>query len=188
MKVVIIDNHDSFTYNLHHLVNIYSSQCDVISIDKFEIDLIEDYQKIIFSPGPCLPSNYPKMNEILSKYHRSKSILGVCLGHQAIAEFYGCKLVNLEKVLHGVVSSNKIIYDDIIFNNIPDNFRIAHYHSWVIDKSSFHDDLLITSLNDSNLIMSIKHKFNDIRGLQFHPESILSEYGEVIIKNWLSSN
>ena len=188
MKVIIIDNHDSFTYNLHHLVNIYSSHCDVISIDECEIDLIEDYQKIIFSPGPGLPSYYPKMNAVLSAYHISKSILGVCLGHQAIAEFYGCKLVNLDNVLHGVVSTNKIINDDVIFNNIPEKFRITHYHSWVIDQSSLHDDLLITTLNDSNLIMSIKHKLHDVRGLQFHPESILSEFGEVMIKNWLLSN
>ena len=187
MKILIIDNFDSFTYNIHHLVNKFIFKCDVIRSDRYLEVNLNHYDKIIFSPGPSLPSNHPLLFHILEQYSDKKSILGICLGHQAIAEYFGGKIKNMDRVMHGVVSKNIILLDDPLFNDIPGKFNIGHYHSWVVDELSFPSDLVITSKNQDGLLMSISHKYLDICGVQFHPESVLTPYGEKIIENWIRS-
>jgi anthranilate synthase component II len=185
-KVLIVDNYDSFTFNLAHYVESYNGfQADVVRSRELSLDDVAVYDKIIFSPGPGLPSDYPIMFEILEKFGNQKNILGVCLGHQAIGEFYGAKLFNLTKVFHGVKRELKIIQHDDIFNNIPAKFSVGRYHSWAISKQNFPEDLTITAVDNDDIIMSINHKKHKIKGLQYHPESILSEYGKEIIYNWL---
>lgn len=187
MKVLIIDNFDSFTYNLHHYVTKFVESCCVVRIDELSSVKVDDFDKIILSPGPSLPKDYPQIFEFLEKYISTKSILGICLGHQAIAEFFGGNLLNLKKVKHGVTSENRVLVKDNLFKKIPEQFSVAHYHSWVIEKSSFPDCLEITSENEEGLIMSFSHKEHDLKGIQFHPESILTNYGENIIENWINS-
>ena len=164
MKVLIIDNNDSFTYNLKHYVNTFCDNIKVLRHYDANLKIIEDFDKILFSPGPGLPSEYVILYKILEKYQSSKSILGICLGHQAIAEFYGAKLYNLDTPLHAFKS------------------KITH-----LDNCYLFKNLEQTSYNSDGIIMSLKHINYDVRGIQFHPESILSEYGLNIIKNWLSN-
>jgi len=185
VKVLIIDNIDSFTYNLKHYLNHFCNNVDVIRFNHVKVNDIIKYDKILFSPGPGLPNEYKVLNDILSRYAASKSILGVCLGHQAIAEFYGCFLENITTPLHGVYTYVKHLNNCNLFDDLPQNFKIGHYHSWVISKKYIPDVLEITSFNESGLIMSIKHKKHDIRSVQFHPESILTDYGLKIIENWI---
>jgi len=187
VKVLIIDNFDSFTYNLHHYVREFVEDCIVVRSSKIsEVD-IENYDKIILSPGPSLPSDHPVIFDVLKMYSKTKSILGICLGHQAIVEFFDGNLENLQNVKHGVSSGNQIIEDDSIFQGISKEFQIAHYHSWVAEKDSLPNCLRITSENKDGLIMSVSHKKYDLKGIQFHPESVLTENGKLIIKNWLFS-
>ena len=187
MKVLIIDNFDSFTYNLHHYVKEFVEDCIVVRSSKiFEVN-IEDYDKIILSPGPSLPLDHPIIFDVLKRFSKTRSILGICLGHQAIVEFFDGKLENLKDVKHGVSSENRIIKTDSIFQGISKEFKIAHYHSWVAEKDSLPDCLSVTSENKDGLIMSVSHKKYDIKGIQFHPESVLTENGKLIIKNWLFS-
>ncbi len=187
MKVLIVDNKDSFTYNLKHYINHFCHKVDVLRCDKLQIEDVSSYDKILFSPGPGLPQEYPILNSILSNYHMSKSILGVCLGQQVIAEFYGCKLENLSNSMHGIASQITHLNNCSLYKGIPISFQIGHYHSWVVCSEKFSKDLEITSTNNHKLIMSLKHKRFDVRGVQFHPESILTEYGLQIIQNWLFS-
>lgn len=187
MKVLIIDNFDSFTYNLHHYVSEFVDTSVVVRLDELSSLEIDDFDKIILSPGPSLPKDYPIIFKFLEKYISSKSILGICLGHQAIAEFCGGSLLNLNKVKHGVTSENIIRKEDSLFQEIPNKFLVAHYHSWVVDKSSFPDSLSVTSENKEGLIMSFRHNKYDVKGVQFHPESILTNYGKKIIENWINS-
>jgi anthranilate synthase component 2 len=185
LKVLIVDNKDSFTYNLKHYINKFCDYVDVVRYDKLKINRVSGYDKILFSPGPGLPNEYPILKEILSKYGSSKSILGVCLGHQAIADFYGCKLSNLSIAMHGVSSRMNHMNNCSLFKDIPKYFQIGHYHSWVVSDKDFPSDLKITSINESGFIMSIRHKKYNIRSVQFHPESILTEYGFKLVENWL---
>jgi len=187
LKVLIIDNFDSFTYNLHHYVSEFSESCDVFRSDKIIEVEVKKYDKIILSPGPSLPKDHPEIFNILRDYYSSKSILGICLGHQAIAEFFGSDLKNLSEVKHAVTSENIIIREDILFDNLPKRFQVAHYHSWVVDESSLSDNLRVTSKNEEGLVMSINHKKFDVKGIQFHPESVLTPHGKQIIKNWVLS-
>jgi len=185
LKVLIIDNFDSFTYNLHHYVSEFVDVCDVVRNDRLsELD-ITSYDKFILSPGPSLPSDHPELFRFLTKYSETKSILGICLGLQSISEFYGANLINLDFVKHGVTSENNIIIQDSIFSGIPSNFKIGHYHSWVVDKDTLPDCLTVTSENEEGLIMSLSHKEFDVKGIQFHPESVLTDFGKKIIENWL---
>ena len=185
MKVIIIDNNDSFTYNLKYYINQFCDNVDVLRSNQFHLDDLVIYDKILFSPGPGLPNEHPILKAILDKYGHSKSIFGVCLGHQAIAEFYGCQLLNLADSMHAISSRIKHLNNCSLFENLPDTFKIGHYHSWVIDNVNFSERLEITSINEDGLIMSIKHKKYNIKAVQFHPESILTEHGLVLIKNWL---
>jgi anthranilate synthase/aminodeoxychorismate synthase-like glutamine amidotransferase len=187
MKVLIIDNYDSFTYNLAQLVG----QCNgdtykIVKTDMLNLNEIDDYQKILISPGFGLPGDFPNLFHILQMYLKSRSILGVCLGHQAIAEFFGAKLVNLNKVFHGVSKKVRILEDDYLFRNIPDGFEGGLYHSWAVADEGFPSELTITSRADDGTIMSFAHKNYDVKGIQFHPESIMTEFGKEIISNWIS--
>ena len=187
MNILIIDNFDSFTFNLHHYVSEFVENCVVVRSDKLsEIEFI-NFDKIILSPGPSLPQNHTNLFKVLKNYSESKSIFGICLGMQAITEFFGGKLKNLQKVKHGVSSRNRVLRKDILYKGIPTEFEIGHYHSWVVDKEKLPSCFYITSMNEDGLIMSISHKNLDIRGVQFHPESVLTNYGKKLIKNWLFS-
>lgn len=186
MKLLVLDNYDSFTYNLVHLIEKVSDVAfDVIRNDKISLDSINSYDKILLSPGPGLPKNAGIMPELLKQYDSTKSILGVCLGLQAIGENYGASLKNLDTVVHGQATPVNIIHDDILFKNCPKKFLVGRYHSWVIHPNFLPQDLIITASDPEGNIMALKHIKYNVRGVQFHPESILSEYGETIIKNWI---
>jgi len=187
MRLLVLDNYDSFTYNLVHLIQKCSNiPFDVFNNDKISITQIDQYDKILLSPGPGLPIESGIMPQLLKTYHSSKSILGVCLGFQAIGELFNSPLKNLEHVYHGIATPITLTENDSIFTNCPKNFIVGRYHSWVIDEKTISPSLIVTALDENGLIMAAKHKHFDVRGVQFHPESILSEHGETIIKNWLS--
>ncbi|MFV0521662.1 MAG: anthranilate synthase component II [Mangrovibacterium sp.] len=189
MKIIIIDNYDSFTYNLVHAVNkITGEKIDVVRNDELELADLKDYDKIILSPGPGVPSEAGLLMDIIAEYADKKSILGVCLGHQAIGEYFGAKLVNMGSVLHGIASRASLVSpDDKLFKNLGKEFEIGHYHSWLVSSENMPDCLEVTSLDEKNQIMSIKHKSYDVRGVQFHPESVLTPMGEQMIANWVNS-
>lgn len=188
MKLLVLDNYDSFTYNLVHLIEKVSEiSFDVIRNDKISIDSVKSYDKILLSPGPGLPKNAGIMPELIKTYGASKSILGVCLGLQAIGEAYGGILKNLDTVFHGIATPINIVAEDIIFDNCPKTFTVGRYHSWVINNHHLPQELQITATDEQGNIMALKHKTHDVRGVQFHPESILSEHGETMIHNWLKA-
>ncbi|PBQ32268.1 aminodeoxychorismate/anthranilate synthase component II [Sphingobacteriaceae bacterium] len=189
MRLLVLDNYDSFTYNLVHLIEKVSNiSFDVIKNDEIALEQINQYSKILLSPGPGLPSEAGIMPDLLKRYHASKSIFGVCLGLQAIGETFNSPLRNLSQVMHGMATPIILTHPDQLFNNCPPTFQVGRYHSWVIDETKVSTDLLVTAVDEKNLIMAAKHKHYDVRGVQFHPESILSEYGEIIIRNWLTLN
>jgi len=185
LKVLIVDNNDSFSYNLKHYVEQFSAEVKVIRGIKLDLNCIDEFDKIILSPGPGLPSEHPILSQILDKVVGNKSILGICLGHQAIAEYFGATLANLKQVKHGVTSQLKQYKNCKVFKNLPECFEVAHYHSWIVEKESFPDCLIISSENKEGMITSFKHKIYDVTALQFHPESILTEHGLQMIKNWV---
>ena len=185
--ILIIDNYDSFTYNLVHLVNEIGLQCEVWRNDKFSIADVDAFDKIILSPGPGIPSEAGLLMEVIEKYSPSKSIFGVCLGQQAIAEVFGGNLYNLSQPMHGIATEVKITdRDERLFTDLPERFKVGRYHSWVVDHKSFPGVLAVTAIDETdNSIMALKHKEFDVRGVQFHPESILTEYGKEMMQNWL---
>ena len=194
MKILVFDNYDSFTYNLVHLVEkIIRGKVDVVRNDQIPLEAVDKYDKIILSPGPGVPSEAGSLLPLIKQYASSKSILGVCLGHQAIGEAFGGKLVNLSKVYHGVASPVHIIHRNKpenavnadLFNGMKDGFMAGRYHSWVIDPEGFPESLEITANDASGHIMAIRHKVYDVLGVQFHPESVLTPDGELIMRNWL---
>ena len=187
MQLLIIDNHDSFTYNLVQLVT-ESNLCNytVIKNNKIDLKQIANYDKILISPGPGLPKETENLMEIIEKYHSSKSILGVCLGFQAISEFFGAKLYNLKQVYHGLKVKIKITnINEYIFADLPKKIKVGLYHSWAVSKIELPQCLSITAISDDDIIMAISHKKYNIRGSQFHPESIMTAYGKQIIENFL---
>jgi len=187
MKVLVVDNYDSFVYNIVHLLyEIGVAEIDVIKNDQLDFLYINQYDKIVLSPGPGIPKDAGMMPKLLSEFSSTKSILGICLGHQAIAEHFGSNLINLKKPLHGVASEIEIVKEDYLFDNLPKQFQIGHYHSWVVSET-ISDDLEILAKDELGNIMAIKHKKYDIRGLQFHPESILTENGKTILTNWINN-
>lgn len=189
MKILVLDNYDSFTYNLVHiLVELgYGNMTDVFRNDKISVEDVNGYDKILLSPGPGLPKDAGIMPELLRKYAGSKSILGVCLGHQAIGEAFGGSLFNLPVVLHGVANTtHRTAVQDELFNGLPDNFRVCRYHSWSVVTSNLPASLLVTSKDDDGNIMSMRHSQYRVRGVQFHPESILTEHGKQMINNWVT--
>jgi anthranilate synthase component II len=189
MKILVFDNYDSFTYNLVHCVKkITKKDVDVFRNDEISLEEIAIYDKIILSPGPGIPDEANLLKPLIKEYGPTKSILGVCLGLQAIGEVYGGSLCNLESVYHGVATSIEHFgNDDVLFRGIPSKFEAGRYHSWIVDKKTLPSCLEISSVDSEGQIMSMFHKSYHVRGVQFHPESILSPEGEKIIKNWLES-
>ncbi len=187
MKIVIIDNYDSFTYNLSHLVKELGCEVTVYRNDQFDMDAIEPFDKIILSPGPGIPCEAGQLLNVIHQYAGKKPILGVCLGHQAIGEAFGAGLENLSEVFHGVATPIKVTTDDYLFQDLPDQLEVGRYHSWVIHHEGLPDCLEVTSLSEEDHIMSIRHKHFDIRGIQFHPESVLTRDGKQMIMNWIKN-
>lgn len=184
-KIVIIDNYDSFTYNLSHLVKELGAEVTVLRNDQFEMDMLERFDKIILSPGPGIPSEAGLLLNVIKEYAGKKPILGVCLGHQAIGECFGAKLTNLSEVYHGVATPINITKDDKLFEDLPKQIEVGRYHSWVVSQEDLPNSLEVTSVSEEGFIMSLRHKEYDIRGIQFHPESVLTPVGKKIIENWL---
>jgi len=187
-KILILDNYDSFTYNLVHYVKSNPNyEIDVFRNDEITLEGVNDYATIILSPGPGLPKDAGILNALIEKYASTKKILGVCLGMQAIGEVFGGKLINLEEVFHGVATPIEILDDgDALFKELPNSFDIGRYHSWVISRDNFPEELKITSIEENGQVMSLKHKDYEVYGVQFHPESILTEHGKEIINNFLA--
>jgi anthranilate synthase component 2 len=187
-RILIIDNYDSFTYNLVHLVNEIGLQCEVWRNDKFAIDDVDAFDRIILSPGPGIPAEAGLLLEVIEKYASSKSIFGVCLGQQAIAEVFGGKLYNLKQPMHGIATPVKIIdQQEKLFIGLPQSFKVGRYHSWVVDEKVVPASLTVTAIDEAdNSVMALRHNQFDVRGVQFHPESVLTEYGKELMLNWLA--
>src|SRR5215207_7903411 len=196
MKILVFDNYDSFTYNLVHLVEkITHEKADVYRNDQIPMEKVKEYDKIILSPGPGIPEEAGMLLPLIKEYASSKSILGVCLGHQAIGQAFGGELINLSSVFHGVATPVKVKSDPVLggtkvksflFENLPEILEAGRYHSWVVSKENFPDQLEITAEDESGMIMGLQHKTYDVQGVQFHPESVLTPMGEEIMRNWLS--
>ncbi len=189
MRILVFDNYDSFTYNLVHLLQKNTlAGIDVFRNDEITIEEIAKYDKIVLSPGPGVPSGAGLLLPLINEYAKSKSILGVCLGHQAIGQAFGGTLLNLSTVFHGVATPLTIIKDDApLLQGLPTNMQVGRYHSWVISPDAFPTDLEITGVDEHGHIMALQHKKFDVQGVQFHPESVLTPDGEIIIRNWLKS-
>ena len=185
MKIVIIDNYDSFTYNLSHLVKELGAEVTVVRNDQFELPDLEQYSKIILSPGPGIPSEAGLLLDVIRTYAGKKPILGVCLGHQAIGEVFGAKLENLSDVFHGVATPCHIIADDPIFSGLERDITIGRYHSWVVSREDLPDCLEVTAESDEGQIMALRHRELNVRGIQFHPESVLTPDGKKMLQNWM---
>ena len=215
MKILVFDNYDSFTYNLVHLVeHILHQRVDVYRNDKIPLGKVKEYDKIILSPGPGIPEEAGLLLPLITEYASSKSILGVCLGHQAIGEAFGGKLTNLSTVYHGVATKIRVVSRESsvvnressvvsresslasnnsrltsqvsrLFDGLPEEFEAGRYHSWIVSDEGFPDELEVTARDDNNYIMGLQHKSFDVQGVQFHPESVLTPVGEVILRNWL---
>jgi anthranilate synthase component 2 len=192
MNLLVFDNYDSFTYNLVHLVEkIIQGRVDVYRNDALPMEKVKAYDKIILSPGPGIPSEAGMLLSLISEYAASKSILGVCLGHQAIGEAFGGKLVNLSAVYHGVarpvhVKNERSGGRSGLFKGLPDTFEVGRYHSWVVSDETFPEELEITARDDNGYVMALQHTRYDVQGVQFHPESVLTPDGETILRNWLN--
>lgn len=193
MRILVFDNYDSFTYNLVHLVEkITHTKAEVYRNDQVALEKVKEYDKIILSPGPGIPEEAGLLLPLIKEYAASKSILGVCLGHQAIGEAFGGKLVNLETVYHGVateieVGSQKSEVRSSLFEGLPDKIEVGRYHSWIVSDEGFPGELEITARDENNYIMALQHKRYDVQGVQFHPESVLTPDGERILRNWLKN-
>jgi anthranilate synthase component 2 len=186
MKLLIFDNYDSFTYNLLHLVKeLGYTDVEVHRNDRLSLDEVERFDKIILSPGPGIPSEAGLLLPLIKRFAPTKSILGVCLGHQAIAESFAGKLINLRNVYHGVATPVDIIAEHAIFDGLPPRLSIGRYHSWIVSRDGFPEELQMTAIDSDGEIMALKHKIFDIHGVQFHPESILTPEGKTIMKNFL---
>ncbi len=186
MKILVIDNYDSFTYNLIHAVKKITGLPVIVKRnDEISLKEISAYDKIILSPGPGIPSEAGLLLDIIKQYAPTKSILGVCLGHQAIAEAFGGKILNMNKVLHGIATPVAVKGDTILYEGIPQSFEAGRYHSWIVKKEGLPTCFEITSFDDEGEIMSMKHKEYDVEGVQFHPESVLTPDGEKMLKNWI---
>lgn len=189
MKTIIIDNYDSFTYNLRHLVRQLGSEADTVDVvrnDRFKLDELDSYDKIILSPGPGIPSEAGLLLDVIRRFAPAKPMLGVCLGHQAIGEVFGAGLENLSEVYHGVATPVTLTREtDYIFEGMPERFEVGRYHSWVVDGMTMPADLRVTAISDEGLVMALRHAQYDVHGIQFHPESVLTPIGAAIIKNFL---
>ena len=185
MKIVIIDNYDSFTYNLSHLLKELGAEIEVVRNDKFELKDLEQYDKIVLSPGPGIPSEAGLLLDVIRTYAGRKPIIGVCLGHQAIGEVFGASLENLKEVYHGVQTEGTQLGNDYIFEGLLERVMMGRYHSWVVAKDSVPECLEVTAMSDDGEIMAMRHRQYDIHGIQFHPESVLTPEGKTIVGNFL---
>jgi len=185
MKVAIIDNLDSFTYNLQHYLESFAETVDVFRVDELDYLKLSEYDKLVISPGPGLPKDVKELQHLVNYFQNSKPIIGICLGHQAIAEYYGAKLKNKKTVDHGVSKETNIIEDDIIFQGISKDFMSGRYHSWIVDNERLPKDLIVTAIDSDGFIMAFKHARYNVRGVQFHPESVLTPEGMKILENWV---
>ena len=187
MKILVFDNYDSFTYNLVHLIEkITHGKVAVFRNDEIPLEKVADYDKIVLSPGPGLPAEAGLLEPLIKEYAAQKSILGVCLGHQAIGEVFGASLINLSTVYHGIATPIQILdKQSNILKNLPEEIEVGRYHSWVVSDIDFPEELQITAIDRNGYIMGLQHKKYDVQGVQFHPESVLTPLGEVILKNWL---
>ncbi len=186
-KILLIDNYDSFTFNLYHyLEELNPEGIEVMRNDCIDFEKAAAFDKVVVSPGPGLPDQAGDLMKFLHQFVHQKNILGICLGQQAIAQHFGMQLIRLEKVVHGQASEIKVIDgSELLFHEMPSSFKAGRYHSWAIDPKSISDDFKITSISNDNSIMSISHKKLPLKAVQFHPESILSEFGKTILANWL---
>jgi anthranilate synthase component II len=189
MKILVFDNYDSFTYNLVHLVEkIMHQKVEVHRNDQLPLEKVKDYDKIILSPGPGIPSEAGLLLPLIKEYAATKSMLGVCLGHQAIGEAFGGSLINLSTVYHGVATPVKIVKDSAaLFSGMDNQIEVGRYHSWIVAEDGFPADLEITARDDNGYIMALQHRTYDVQGVQFHPESVLTPQGEAILRNWLKN-
>ncbi|MBS7566179.1 aminodeoxychorismate/anthranilate synthase component II [Mucilaginibacter sp. Bleaf8] len=187
-KILIIDNYDSFTYNLVHLVNELGLDCEVWRNDQFKLEDVEQFDKIILSPGPGIPSEAGLLLDVIKTYAPTKSIFGVCLGQQAIAEVFGGKLYNLSRPMHGIATPVKVTdQHEPLFSGLPTQINVGRYHSWVVSNEGLPEELTVTAIDETdNSIMALRHTRFDVRGVQFHPESVLTEYGKEMLSNWLA--
>ena len=186
--ILVFDNYDSFTYNLVQMIEeIVGHEVDVIRNDQIPLAEIEKYDKIILSPGPGVPEEAGILLDLIKTYAPTKSIFGVCLGQQAIAEAFGGNLINLSEIFHGVATEAKQTQEHILFNNLPEILEVGRYHSWAVNPEGFPEELEITSVDNQGMIMSLKHKKYDVHGVQYHPESILTPSGRKIIENFLKN-
>lgn len=188
MKIAVINNYDSFVYNIvHYLESFDGVEVEVFMNDKLDLEFLEEFDKIVLSPGPGIPKEAGKLLEIIDVYKGKKSILGICLGHQAIAEYFGCDLINLKKPLHGTASQLHILESDYLWNDLKEPVSIGHYHSWCVNPKELSEVIVPTALDEFGNIMALRHVVYDIRGIQFHPESVLTPQGKTIIKNWIEN-
>jgi anthranilate synthase component II len=186
-NILVIDNYDSFTYNLVHYLKDLNCKVTVKRNDKLTLEEVKPFDKIVLSPGPGIPDEAGLLKSIIKKYASTKSILGVCIGQQAICEVFGGKIINLDTVYHGVATKiNIIVNDESLFNGLDKDIEVGRYHSWVVD-TNLPEVLEVTSLDENGQIMSLRHKEYDVKGVQFHPESVLTPKGKQILKNWINS-
>jgi anthranilate synthase component II len=187
MKVLMLDNYDSFTYNLVHILQALGTEVDVFRNDTIAVEDAAGYDKIILSPGPGLPEESGILLPLIARYAAEKSFLGVCLGHQAIGEVFGGKLVNMDQVVHGKAKNTIVVQSDLLFDGLPEQFETGRYHSWVVDRATFPDALEITAIDDDGFVMALRHRQYNVRGVQFHPESVMTPDGKKMLENWLKS-
>lgn len=189
LQILVIDNYDSFTFNLVHLLHECGTDATVWRNDKFALEDVAAFDKILLSPGPGIPREAGLLLDVIRRYGATKSILGVCLGQQAIAEVYGGSLYNLSRPVHGTATPLIVKVDDEpIFEGLPSTFPVGRYHSWAVSRDGFPDELQITAEDEHGVIMALAHKTHDVKGVQFHPESVLTQHGKAMIENWLASN
>ncbi|MDQ3536602.1 MAG: aminodeoxychorismate/anthranilate synthase component II [Bacteroidota bacterium] len=190
-KILVLDNYDSFTYNLVHLIRElgFGKDMDVFRNDKISLEDVDQYDKILLSPGPGLPSEAGIMMKVIEHYAPKKSILGVCLGHQGIGEAFGASLLNMPEVLHGIAENVVVTQrNDSLFQNTPEVFKVCRYHSWTVIPETVNGSLEITAMDEKGNVMALAHKKYNVQGVQFHPESILTEHGKIIMQNWLQKD
>lgn len=187
-KILLIDNYDSFTYNLVHLIKEVSDvDLDVRRNNKISLEELNNYDRIVISPGPGIPDEAGIIKEAIKHFASTKKILGICLGHQAIAEVFDSKIINMKESYHGVGSNIELSdKSEILFKNVPDNFIAGRYHSWVVQQEGLSEDLIVTAKDKNGMIMALSHRHYDVKGIQFHPESILTEHGKTIMGNWIN--
>ncbi len=188
MKILLLDNYDSFTFNLVHIVKELGYEIDVVRNDKIALEAVDAYDKILLSPGPGIPEEAGILLPLIERYAPTKSILGVCLGEQAIGQVFGAKLINLQEVYHGISSVIDVVADEPLFKGMGNPFMGGRYHSWVVDPENLPECLEVTAIErESRQIMALRHKEYDVKGIQFHPESVLTPNGKTIIENWLKA-